>query len=128
MCDDFEQLAFAWRSRDATSARARKHILDEGGSRWTEFMAIPGWMPVSRAALDYMHNFYRALSKLCGLMIFPHTFMAVGITKNLFMDFLVNGYLFNKKMWDQFDTIMVSIKWPSGIGHLPTNVSLMISV
>ncbi|EIW57889.1 uncharacterized protein TRAVEDRAFT_38232 [Trametes versicolor FP-101664 SS1] len=104
MRDDFEQLAYAWRSREATSARARKHILDEGGSRWTEFMAIPGWMPVSRAALDYMHNFY------------------LGIMKNLFMDFLVDGYLFNKKMWDQFDVIMASIKWPSGIGRLPTNL------
>ncbi len=58
--DDFEQLAFAWRSREAPSKRARQRILDEGGSRWTEFMCMPGWLPVSRSALDYMHNFYRA--------------------------------------------------------------------
>ncbi|KAH9849688.1 hypothetical protein C2E23DRAFT_736978 [Lenzites betulinus] len=69
-----------------------------------EFMAIPGWMPVTHAALDYMHNFY------------------LGITKNLFMDFLVNGYLLDKKMWGQFDTVMASIEWPSGIGRLPTNL------
>ncbi len=38
------------------------------------------------------------------------------------MDFLVNGYLLNKQMWDRFDTIMASIQWPSGIGRLPKNV------
>lgn len=56
----------------------------------------------------------------------PHACSTVGITKNLFMDFLVDGYLFNKKMWDQFDVIMASIKWPSGIVRLPTNVSVTI--
>ncbi|CDO73340.1 hypothetical protein BN946_scf185008.g103 [Trametes cinnabarina] len=104
MCDDYAQLAFAWRSREAVLKAARQRILDEGGSHWTEFMALPGWMPVSHAALDYMHNFY------------------LGITKNLFMDFLADGYLLNKKMWDLFDDVLGTIKWPSGIGRLPTNL------
>ena len=59
MRDDFTQLAAAWKSHEAKSERARKKILNESGSRWTEFMALPGWMPVTGAAVDFMHNFYR---------------------------------------------------------------------
>ncbi|KAI0324359.1 hypothetical protein GY45DRAFT_1349447 [Cubamyces sp. BRFM 1775] len=105
MRDKFVQLMFAWCSREVTTKKACLDILDEGGSRWTWFMALLHWMPISEAALDYMHNFY------------------FGITKNLFMDFLANRYLLNKKMWDLVDTTLASIQWPTGIGHLPTNIS-----
>ena len=40
----------------------------------------------------------------------------------MFTDFLANSYCLDKKMWETLEATVNSIKWPSGIGRLPTNV------
>ncbi|KAI0631156.1 hypothetical protein C8Q77DRAFT_1062169 [Trametes polyzona] len=101
--DDWEQVANAFAWRDAKTEKERKRLFEENGQRWAKFFELPGWLP-SGCAIDFMHNFY------------------LGIAKEMYMAFLVRGYLLNKEMWRSLEETVNSIRWPSGIGRLPTNL------
>jgi acyl-CoA thioesterase FadM len=64
---DEEQLRHANDSNIARTEVARKTILDEHGVRYSVMNKVPGWMPIRRAPIDFMHNFYGYLSTLLHL-------------------------------------------------------------
>ncbi|KAL7283633.1 hypothetical protein ACG7TL_003069 [Trametes sanguinea] len=102
--DDWQQLCWGFMSKSATSKTARKHILDEGGSRHTILNELPGWMPIQTNAIDFMHNIY------------------LGIVKHEFDTVIIGGYLLDAASWRLFQDLVNSIQWPSGIGRLPKNL------
>lgn len=56
--NDEEQLRHANDSNVARTEVARKAILDEHGVRYSVMNEVPGCMPIRRAPIDFMHNFY----------------------------------------------------------------------
>ena len=49
-------MMWAYKSKNATTKKARKKILDEQGVRWSSMLDIPGFSPTKSAPLDMMHN------------------------------------------------------------------------
>ncbi|KAH9935806.1 hypothetical protein B0H21DRAFT_878742 [Amylocystis lapponica] len=101
--DDWKQLKAGFKSKNATSAKTRKEVLDATGSRHTELNEIPGWLPVNGSALDYMHNFF-------------------GMVEAFFSEVLIKGCLLDAGGWRTLQDCVNSIVWPSTIGRLPTNL------
>lgn len=58
MRDDWKLLEHAHRSKLSTTKAARKSILDEHGVRYSVLNELPGWLPMRRSPIDFMHNFY----------------------------------------------------------------------
>ena len=54
--DDWEMMMWAYKSKNATTKKARKKILDEQGVHWSSMLDIPGFSPTKSAPLDMMHN------------------------------------------------------------------------
>ncbi|KAI0748334.1 hypothetical protein C8Q80DRAFT_1103489 [Daedaleopsis nitida] len=119
--DDWVQIMAAYNSRDATSKKAKEDIFKAHGQRWSKLFELPGWKP-SGCAIDYMHNVYRERHIFSGIILLPSlSIFAVGIAKDMFSTLLVKGYLLDKNMWQRLESLVNAIRWPSGIGRLPTN-------
>ncbi|TFK82047.1 hypothetical protein K466DRAFT_443405, partial [Polyporus arcularius HHB13444] len=119
--DEWVQIKAAFASCDARTAKAKKEIFTEFGQRWSKFFELAGWK-MSGCAIDYMHNFYRECQVLCRRHNLDASFV-VGITKDMFMGMLVDGYLLDKPLWRKLEATVNSIQWPSGIGRLPSNLA-----
>ncbi|KAH9913001.1 uncharacterized protein BXZ73DRAFT_93026 [Epithele typhae] len=96
-------LRYSFLSKDASTKKARKQILDESGKRFSAMDELVGWSPVSSSAVDFMHNFY-------------------GIAKYMFSTLLIDGYLLDTKRWRSLQAVVNSIQWPSCVGRLPNNL------
>ncbi|KAL1949361.1 hypothetical protein VTO73DRAFT_8242 [Trametes versicolor] len=101
--DDWETAANSFRAKDAPTKAALKRLVNETGKRYCIFDELPGWLPVSTSAVDFMHNFY-------------------GIAAHMFKEVLLGGYLINADGWRKVQDTINSIQWPSGIGRLPNNL------
>ncbi|KAF8837311.1 hypothetical protein BDN67DRAFT_991807 [Paxillus ammoniavirescens] len=101
--EDFSQLGHAYQSKHATTATARKKIVDEFGVRWSVLNEIPGYCPVLCSPTDPVHNLF-------------------GIVGHFHNEILVPGHFLNKVAWRKFQDNINAIIWPSQIGRLPTNL------
>ncbi|KII86134.1 hypothetical protein PLICRDRAFT_115269 [Plicaturopsis crispa FD-325 SS-3] len=106
--DDYTMLRHAFASRVAGAAR-QFVILRDFGVRWATFNLIPGWLPSSKTALDFMHNIF------------------LGLICHIFMEILFKAYMFSgaggaHSEQQRFEKIVNAIKWPSHITRLPKNL------
>ncbi|KAG2737679.1 hypothetical protein P692DRAFT_201674704, partial [Suillus brevipes Sb2] len=104
MRDDWKLLEHAHRSKSSTTKAARKSILDEHGVRYSVLNELPGWLPMRRSPIDFMHNFY-------------------ALVKRFLFDIVTTGHLLDSTGWDLFQDSINSVIWPSGIGRLPKNLA-----
>ncbi|RDB19230.1 hypothetical protein Hypma_013499 [Hypsizygus marmoreus] len=103
MRDDFEQLKHAFECGNARTKKDRQKIFDDHGSRHSEMNWLPGWLPITSAPVDFMHNIY-------------------GIVHDHWSETIVNGYLFDAPRWQAYEDTINATIWPSGIGRLPDNL------
>ncbi|KAG1751405.1 uncharacterized protein EDB91DRAFT_1234802 [Suillus paluster] len=113
--NDFTQLRNANSSKMARSQAARTRILDAMGVRYSCLDELPGWTPVQRSVVDFMHNFYGQLL----------TTQWQGIEHSFHSDIIVAGYLLGAAGWRVFQDTINGIIWPSGIGRLPNNTTIL---
>lgn len=121
--DDFTQLHNANSSKMARSQAARTRILDATGVRYSCLNELPGWTPVQRSVVDFMHNFYGTIFPLNQGQLL--TTQLQGIEHSFQSDVIVAGYLLGAAGWRVFQDTINGIIWPSGIGRLPNNVSIL---
>ncbi|EIW80779.1 hypothetical protein CONPUDRAFT_57284, partial [Coniophora puteana RWD-64-598 SS2] len=106
--EDYKLLRQAFYARDAPLAR-QAQLLDDYGKRFVILDALPGWLPKTKTALDFMHAVY--------LGIVPHLFDVV-----IFNGQLMTGIGGSESAKSRFETLINSILWPSHITRLPKNL------
>ncbi|EIW84541.1 hypothetical protein CONPUDRAFT_49943 [Coniophora puteana RWD-64-598 SS2] len=106
--DDFKLLRHAYRSRNATEAR-QAQILEDHGKRFVVLDLIPGWLPKTKTAPDFMHAVF--------LGIIPHLYDVV-----IFGGYVMTGVGGANSAKARFESLINSISWPSHITRLPKNL------
>lgn len=83
---------------------------------------LPGWMPYLSAPLNLMHNLFLGeyYSRGHGLLL---SSSIQGIVRHLWVEVIIDGYLFNIEESHRFNVFLDHMHWPSGIGRVPKNVS-----
>ncbi|KDQ09801.1 hypothetical protein BOTBODRAFT_97245, partial [Botryobasidium botryosum FD-172 SS1] len=103
--DDFAALQHAYESRDASTKKKRKEILDDYGVQWSVLNLLACWLPILCAPVDFMHN------------------MFLGIIAHFFCFVIIGGYMLSKAQRNIYEEFMESVEWPSSIGRLPKNLA-----
>ncbi|KAG2050544.1 hypothetical protein BDR06DRAFT_998615 [Suillus hirtellus] len=106
--DDHHMLRQSFYSKDATPTR-QEVILQDHRVRFSILNVIPGWLPLRKSALDFMHCIF--------LGIISHLFMCV-----LFGGYMLSGMGGINSPKRRFEDIINAVRWPSHVTRLPKNL------